>query len=326
MIAYDKHGTVFALREGAELLVHDGESEGPLWRKMLDAQIVGLGADKDLIGAITATGTVTWFGARTGELVTTGKVEGKVEHATFIAAKKCIAATAGQIVAIDKDGTTTLAEHGAKALATRPDGGVCVAHADELVQIVDGARLTTPYARNVGAICWHPAGFWLVGAEAKVERWSGTAPLSHVTQVPDGKHIQHLAATDRAFAMSWDDHDVAELAWPSKETLGSLFYPERKVEGLAFGPWPWLGVALDLGDANKHNLDKPNGCNRSDTHEGRDHHSWLVRVGGGEKDDDKRSAPASKPAAPVASAKPGSSLLGYVIIGAIGILVWLIVK
>ena len=40
MIAYDKRGSVFALTEGAELLLHDGESEGPLWRTMLDARIV----------------------------------------------------------------------------------------------------------------------------------------------------------------------------------------------------------------------------------------------------------------------------------------------
>lgn len=49
MIAYDKHGQVFALIEGPELLLHDGDSEGPLWRKTLDAPIVGLGITSDKV-------------------------------------------------------------------------------------------------------------------------------------------------------------------------------------------------------------------------------------------------------------------------------------
>ena len=97
MIAYDKQGAVFALSEGVELLVHDGESEGPLWRKNLDADIVALGASSEHVAAITSTGTVTWFGATSGELAGTGRVDGMVQRATFIGASKCIAVTATHV-------------------------------------------------------------------------------------------------------------------------------------------------------------------------------------------------------------------------------------
>jgi len=332
MIAYDKAGSVFALREGAELLVHDGPSEGPLWKKMLDAQIIGLGADGDQIAAITSTGTVTWFGAKSGELGDTGKVDGKVEHAKFLGAKTCVAATGSTIVVVDKGGTKTLAEHGARAIAVRPDGGVCAWNNGELVQIVGGERSVTAFGNIVSALAWHPEGFWLVGAQNKILKWDGSTAPTHVTQVPDVEEIQHIAACDKAVAFTWDDHYVAEMSWPKKDTLGDLMYPERKVEGIDFGPWPWLGVALDLGDANKHNLDAPSRLHRSDTHPGREHHSWLVRVGGGgSEDEDKGKAPqraAAPPAReePPAADNPGQAIVGLVIIAAIGILIYFLVK
>lgn len=342
MIAYDKQGTVFALREGAELLVHDGPSEGPLWRKMLDGTIVGLGADSEHVAAITSAGMLTWFGAKSGDLIETAKVDGTVERAVFHKATTCVAVTASAIVAIDRAGTTTLAEHGANAIAVRPDGGVCAAHGGELVQIIAGKRSTCVFEQTVRAIAWHPAGFWLVGAQNKIERWDGSGTPSHVTQIPDATRIDHLATTDKAVAMSWDDHHVAEMSWPAKDTLGDLFYPERKVEGLDFGPWPYLGVSLDLGDANKLDADNPQQLARSDTHPGRVHHSWIVRVGAAgagdeesdgddvgdddddSKGDDKSTAAASHEELPRKD-NPGQALLGLLLIGGLGVLVYFLV-
>ncbi len=331
MIAYDKQGLVFALREGAELLVHDGDSEGPLWRKKLDADIVGLGADGEQVAAVTTAGTVTWFKATSGDLVATAAVGGTVEHAVFITAKTCAAATASRIVSVTQSGSTTLAEHGARALGARPDGGVCVHENGELVELARGSRSMSPFGNLVGAIAWHPAGFWLVGAENKIMRWDGGSAPSHVTQIPDAGAIEHIAACEKAIAFSWDQKYVGEMAWPSKDSLGDLMYVDKNVEGLDFGPWPWLGVALSEGDANKHNVLEPKRLHRSDTHPGREHHSWLVRVGGAGADDDDR-APASKAAAaskPTASAAPssgGNPLLGLALIAALGVIIWLLVK
>lgn len=35
---YDRDGRNIVLTEGAEVLVHDGATEGPLWRQTLDAR------------------------------------------------------------------------------------------------------------------------------------------------------------------------------------------------------------------------------------------------------------------------------------------------
>ena len=330
MIAYDKEGTVFALREGAELLVHDGDSEGPLWRKTLDSDIVGLGADNEYVAAVTSNGTVTWFKSLNGNLVATGTVGGTVERAVFIGAETCVAATASRIVAVTESGSTTLAEHGARALGARPDGGVCVHENGELVEIARGSRSMSPFGNLVGAIAWHPAGFWLVGAENKIMRWDGGSAPSHVTQIPDAGAIEHLAACEKAIAFSWDKKYVGEMAWPSKDSLGDLMYVDKDVVGLDFGRWPWLGVALTEGDANKHNLLESNRLHRSDTHPGREHHSWLVRVGGGKSDGARApagGAPASsKPQASGAPSSSGNPLIGLAVIAALGIIIWLLVK
>lgn len=325
MIAYDKAGAVFALREGAELLVHDGESEGPLWRKMLDADIVALGADRTHVAAITSTGTVTWFTATSGDLAGTGRVDGMVQRATFIGASTCIAVTATQIAAIEQTGTTIIAEHSATAVAARPDGGVCVAFEGKLVQYVNGTKSETSYDTSVGAMCWHPgAKFWLVAAGHKLESWNGLVPPAHVTQIPDVT-IERVAATEKAVAFAWDKKYVGEMSWPAKETLGDLMYVDKDVEGLDFGPWPWLGVALSEGDANKHNMLEPNRLHRSDTHPGRQHHSWLVRVGAGGDEDDE-SAPAEAPITTPPPKDNQSVVLGLVMIAIVGFVLYMVLK
>jgi len=294
MIAYDKRGAVFALTEGAELLLHDGDSEAPLWRTTLDGRIVGVGVTGERAIAVTETGSVHTFGSRTGDVRGNARIEGRVRRA-------CVDATTDRVVAITEravielaaGATKTLAECAAHAIAMRPDGGVLVATADELIEIaIDGTRTSRALAGMIiNTLAPHPGGFWVLGLPAKLLRWDGTGEPTHITNLPPNSQVEHVACSDRVLAVSWDRHMVAALEWPSKETLGSLQYLERNVEGLAVGPWPWLGVALDLGDGNKFNLESA-ALHRSDTHPGRAHHSWLVSVGGSSRDDEApRPAP-----------------------------------
>ena len=124
--------------------------------------------------------------------------------------------------------------------------------------------------------------------------------------------FQRMVGFDRAIALAWDRNTVVSMAWPSKDTLGSLTYAERKVEGIDFGPWPWLGIALDLGDGNKHNLDRPEALHRSDTHPGRQHHSWLVVVGG--MSGGTKQAPAAAAPPPTVATKKTSPLIALAVI------------
>jgi hypothetical protein len=304
MIAYDKKGVVFALTDGAELLVHDGPSEGPLWRTMLDSRIVGVGADSTRVAAITASGTISWFHAVTGAVQGTTRLEQSIQRAIVDAtSQRVVVVTADAILAVVGDApATTLASHGARAIGMAADGRLVAATDGELVSFAaDGTRTAVAYAGPaVVAIAWHPEGFWILGSETKLHRWAGTGAPTHVTSLPGTSKLDHLAACGKAIAIGYDRRKVVSIAWPSKDTLGSVKYMDRTCEGVDFGPWPWLGISMDLGDGNKQNLERPQGLHRSDTHPGRTHHSWLVEVGGGSNAD----APAKPAAAPAPRARP----------------------
>jgi hypothetical protein len=317
MIAYDKRGAVFALTEGAELLLHDGESEGPLWRTTLDAAIVGVGIDSERVTAVTAAGSVRSFGARSGDVRDHANIVGPVTRAVM-EGDRVVALTQGQVVKLVAGTQTVLANVTAHAVAIRPDGGVLVATTEQLIAFApDGTRSEHALA-GVRALAYHPQGFWVVGLGAKLVRWDGSGEPTHITNLPPGSKLEHIACSERVLAVSWDRHMVAALEWPSKDTLGSLQYLERNVEGLAVGPWPWLGVALDLGDGNKFNLQSA-ALHRSDTHPGRQHHSWLVSVGGSSRDD--------VPVAPARGPQPTSNPIAILLaLAAVVVVVFLALR
>lgn len=306
MIAFDKQNTVFAMNEGAELLVHDGESEGPLWRKTLDSDIVGVGADREHVTAITAKGTVATFPSRSGADMQSAAIGGETRFAVVGSGKRrVVAALADKVVALEGNLPKTLTDGFASAVAVAADDTVLVAIANAFIVIAaDGKATTTEHSLGpVVAVAWHPDNFWLIACAKKLYRFNGSGEPSHVTSMPAEVTLKFVAATKQAIALGYDADDgmgVATLEWPSKDTLATADYPERKVCGLSFGPWPWLAIALDLGDANKQNVLEPQRLHRSDTHPGREHHSWLVSVGGAGKTAAKPAAkaPASAPYVP----------------------------
>ena len=298
MIAYEIGGSVFALTDGSELLLHDGESEGPLWRVTLDSKIVGVGIDAQQVVAVTESGTVSWFAARTqSPAKKTAQLGAQVRTACVdVTNDRVVAITAHGVVRHTRGTTEPIGEEGATCVALAPTGAVLFASPSHVVLLgVGGDRKVTAFD-GVRAVAWHPgANLWLLGIEAKVYKWDGTNEIAHVTNLPAGSKLDSVAASARAIAIGWNRNMAVALAWPSRDTLGSVQYFDREVDGMAFGPWPWLGVALDSGDGNKFNLESA-ALHRSDTHPGREHHRWMVNVGGASRPT-QPAAPA--PAAPV---------------------------
>src|SRR6185503_5323612 len=144
MIAYDKRGAVFALTEGAELLMHDGDSEAPLWRTTLDAAIVGVGCDAERVTAVTAAGTVRTFGSKTGDVRGNASLGATVRRAAVDATgDRVVALTEHAVLELVAGASKPLVDASAHAIATRPDGSVLVATASELILIAaDGTRTT----------------------------------------------------------------------------------------------------------------------------------------------------------------------------------------
>lgn len=129
----------------------------------------------------------------------------------------------------------------------------------------------------------------------------GASEAQHVTRSGEMKITDLAVSLDGSrFAMQLDDSMVVVLDDPPTDTVGQLRYPEMHPVGVRFGPGEWLGIGLHEGDANKLDL-QTGALHRSDTHPGRDHHSWLVAQGGRPFDIEKPEAPsAAGPRAPSA--------------------------
>jgi hypothetical protein len=290
-IAYDPNGRIFALADGEELLVHDGESEGPLWREEHGEALVGVAIAGD-------------------DLVAVGE-DGLVRRHTFLHREISRAAIGPGVTAFDvrADGTLAAAHPhhlsllrrndlapvpiphaGATALAWSRDGArLLVATSDakaHALRLLDGARgepvgEPTPIERPALALAACPDGTFLVAAGDRVLRFErpGAAP-AHVTRAKDQKITDVAVSADGArFAIQIERSTVAVLGFPPSETLLSVEYPQRVCAGVVFGPRPWIGIALAGGDANKCNVETL-AVHRSDTHPGRTHNSWLLMKGG----------------------------------------------
>ena len=142
MIAYDKTGAVFALSEGTDLLLHDGESEGPLWQRSLDGTIVGIGITADQVCAVTASGTAQWFTARQDSVQRTVQLEAGAQHAAIdVAADRLVAVTERGVLRVAGGETTKIADDRGTCIALAPDGTTAIGTVTELVTIgLDGTR------------------------------------------------------------------------------------------------------------------------------------------------------------------------------------------
>ena len=281
---YDTGGRSIVLTDGAELLVHDGDSEAPLWRKTLDCRLVGVASTGPGIVAVDEKGTLSVFAPDSGALL--GRIE------TGQGARGMAAMTDGLCAIIGRSGVRIADDEGVHRRLTAPDPA-CVAWSPDGMLLVgsrDG-KLTVfadkdePLQREVldepiGAVAWHPGGFWAVAAGTAVWRLD-PAGLERITSGPDDMPIGSIACAETGhIAVRLGETITLVLAWPSRETDATITYFDRKITDLCFGPHPFLGIGMDQGDGNKIHL-VTGATHRTDTHPGRDHHSWALKVSAG---------------------------------------------
>lgn len=297
MIAHDASNTII-LADDAELLVHDGQTDGPRWRRMLGAPIVALGSGGGAVIALGRDGRATWFDPEQGD--ERASVEaGEEAIAGFVTPEgHVLAATRSGAVRLTPQGRgATLAFPAACAVAAGPGGRVCVGDAAGAVAEFDAAGGELCRVQLAGppvGIAWNPCGFWVLASGRRVMRLQDGG-LHHLTQGPEEMPLRGVACgPDGSVAIALGEALVLVLSWPARDTIGQLRYLDRKVVGLSFGPAPFLAVALDGGDGNK--LDLSNGdLYRTDTHPGRPHRRWMVQVSV-HPPEEKVAAPAAAPA------------------------------
>jgi hypothetical protein len=281
---YDVGGRSIVLTDGAELLVHDGKSEAPLWRKTLDGRVAGVASSGPGIVAVDDHGTLSVFAADSGALldrVETGQgARGMAAMADGLCA---VIGRSGVRIADDEGVHRRLSAPDPACVAWSPDGMVLVGSRDGTLTVFsdeDEPLQQEQLDGPIGAVAWHVGGFWAVASGTVVWRLD-PAGLERITSGPDDMPIGSIACAETGhIAVRLGETITLVLAWPSRETDATITYFDRKITDLCFGPKPWLGIGMDQGDANKIELETGATC-RTDTHPGRAHQSWAVKVSAG---------------------------------------------
>ncbi|KIG15802.1 hypothetical protein DB30_05220 [Enhygromyxa salina] len=303
MFDYDREGKRIVLTDGAELLVHDGESEAPLWRHTESSDIVGVASLEDRVVSVDSDGRVCWRDARSGDQLAQVQLDG-TPRALAAGPKGQVAVALPDSVAIMTAGQLDrhIAVDDPRCLAWSPEGKLGVGSGTGTAYQF-GSGETNEFNADlpgpIGAIAWNEQGLWVMSVAHDVFRLSSES-LGRVTGTPDDTPIQNLACSPGGhyIAIQCSPSLILVLEYPSRETDAQVRYPDREITGLRFGPPPWLGVGLVGGDGNKFNLDN-GGTNRTDTHEGRDHNRWMVMVNATRSE---RESPAPSSGAPAVAA------------------------
>lgn len=285
---YDRAGRSIVLTDGPEVLVHDGTTEGPVWRHTLSSRVVGVASTDRAIVALDDRGSLSFFEPATGALIAQTDTGQGARGLAALPDGICAIIGRSHATIADEEGVhRRLSASDPSCVAFSPDGMLLVGGRDGAIRVfTDGdapfqeERLDDP----VGGAAWHPGGFWVVAAGVTVWRLD-PAGLERITGGPADMPIGSVAcAASGHIALRLGATTALVLAYPSRETDATITYFDRKITDVCFGPGDWLGIGMDQGDGNKIDL-ATGATHRTDTHPGRDHHSWALSVSTGKARD-----------------------------------------
>ena len=264
--------------DGKELLVYEPADEAPAWKKTRAAKLTHVAIMGDLVLAIDDTGDLVRYDAESGDEIGKTAFHGGA-HALAVGAGGVYAVALDESVEIvDGDARRAIAIAGARALALSSKL-VAIGTEDGKVHVRDGE--TTVAVADIGApirgLARHPAGFWLATAGDKVFRIGDDGEVATFTRAADCAPSAVSVSRDGSMiGLVIGPKTAIALAYPSKDTLLSVTYQDRKALGVEFtddGRFAWVG--MDKGDANKIDLENED-VYRTDPHPGRTRTTWLL--------------------------------------------------
>jgi hypothetical protein len=282
--AYGYDGALLVTGDGPELLVCAGPDEGPMWRRTLDAVVVGVGVTDAAVVAVDAAGTVVFCIREDGEVQRTIKLACLARDLAVAkgGAIGVLGSSSAFVLQGNGEGTRTeIQAAGSTSIALDAEGRrVSLGFEDGSVRVFDATtgaeRGQSRCPAAVKALCWSPRGYWLA-----------STGLGLVRIRASGRTVDNLLKTDDLvlgpLACSADGVLVAVRVGTSKVGLfdlldmkfqGMVQY-ERTVGKVEFGPGAWLGIGLDKGDGNKVDL-LTGMVHRTDPHEGRPRNRWVL--------------------------------------------------
>lgn len=292
---YAPNGEVIVCADGDELLVYDGESEAPRWRKSLGSPLVGVLAVPPYVAALDESGTFRWYLAEDGSPVVDPSNNTLVSERSVGASAWAIAnAQWTNLAAVLTDEGVVLLPWGGQLRPLELEGrptcvgvdvtgaNVAVGASDGRLTVFDGELAVATWSSELGSpvqsVTWCSRGHWVAAAGPTIfsveelgnraERWIsvGGTPES-LTCSTDGQLLAWRAGA----------HAVQVLHCGSRKVLARVTYDREVIGQISFGPERWLGIGLAGGNANKINVVTQD-VRRTETHPGRPPRSWVPGV------------------------------------------------
>jgi hypothetical protein len=290
--AYAPNGESIVCADGDELLVYDGESEAPRWRKPLGAPLVGVLAVPPYVAALDESGTFRWFLAEDGSPVLDPDASKLVSERSVGAPARSIANAqwTNLAVVLVEEGVVLLPWAGEPRpleLEGRPTcvamdvtgSNVAVGGSDGRLTVFDSELAVATWSSELGSavqsVAWCSRGHWVAAAGSTIfsvqelgnraERW-----------ISVGGEPETLACSTDGQLLAWraGAHAVQVLHCSSRKVVARVTYEKEVVGQISFGPDRWLGIGLAGGEANKINL-VTQSVRRTETHPGRRQRSWV---------------------------------------------------
>ncbi len=279
-LAYD--GQFLATAEGSQLLVYDGDSEGPLFMSELDGDVVSIAIDGGHVFALSAHGLLRELdevGATVNESRTQasrGVVAAGDRVCVYGPRATLIHGSERRELDVDRVSAAAFSPEGKKLLVCSELG---TAHVFDTATAALAGTSSAP-GPFAGA-AWSAAGHFIAtvhakaGGVGKVDPTNGTvSPL-----IGTGEYkLDAVSASEdgRFIAVRVEDGRILIFDAARNRPVGNLTYgPPETPGGVAFGPTTWLAVAIGHGDANKVDLSTA-AVHRTDPHEGRPRHRWSL--------------------------------------------------
>jgi hypothetical protein len=270
----------FVVAEGAELLVWDAKIDSPAWSQRLGAPILAVGSAGAMISAVEASGTLSLFNAGDGSYAGGASYPGG--HTLAATTNGVAVATKHTIEILDGAGPRSLSVAGVSAIRFSRDGSMLgVGFGDGRVMFLETATGRPLHEAGipggiVNAVAERAPGEWLACAGSAVHLVSGRG-VQRVTGLT-GATIRDVTSGPRSsfFGLIANNAAIA-LEWPSRDTIGSLDFPEKMPLGVAFDDDGFY-VGLSGGDGNRLDLRSGN-LYRTDPHPNHTKNRWLVSTG-----------------------------------------------
>ncbi len=272
--------------DGAEVLVYRTRDEAPVWRFGARSPITAVALSSGHAIALASDGTVGWFDPATGQL--------RANTSVRPGALDLVADSWGSALVVYPDSLVLLDASGARTFAAPPNARlVSAAFAGQSrliaagtdnghVHFFDGTSgayggSVVVSDKPIRSLTGVQHGRWLATAGDAVMDVTLTGAARFTGMPNEQLGLIAFDAESQCFGLQFAEKGAIFLDVRTKETRLSVTYPDRFVRGLGVvGPYGYA-VGLDLGDANRFDLQRQT-C-RTDPHPGRPRNHWLLMVG-----------------------------------------------